>query len=148
MEICMKYGVLLRELGSCFPWGWDEHHIKSVVIRQCFLQKLPEYPAPLTYWIISWQVKIWDSPIWGRMWGCTLNARLHSECDTECESKCLNVMLQVWMCHYRSKGMMVFSFSDLLEHKWVRLENLNVRLNVRLHTECEAENETDVGIWG
>ena len=50
------------------------------------------------------------------------------------------------MCHYRSKGMMVFSFSDLLEHKWVRLENLNVRLNVRLHTECEGENKTDVGI--
>ena len=34
--------VLLRLFGSCSPWRWDEHHIKSEVIKQCFLQKLSE----------------------------------------------------------------------------------------------------------
>ena len=50
-----------------------------------------------------------------------LNVRLRSECDVTG----LNVSLQVEM----GKEIPLSSFSDLLEHKWVGMESLNLSLH-------------------
>ena len=38
----MQISCSLRRIGNCFPWRWEEHHIKSEVVWQFILQKLSD----------------------------------------------------------------------------------------------------------